>query len=597
MSRRLSAREASAKIAAWLDASTSEDEVAADVEPSDDEQNEVIESDQSDASDSEPAAVDVSDDTGTDDGGDDLDDGDSIPSVETSNRVDKAASWTSKNGFVWSAAEPVPSKTRACNIRHTKEGPQDQARLVQTETDTFRCFIDDDILRMVIENTNRYGQMYMASKGRDPSEWKPIDNIEMNAVIGILYLLGVYRSQHESLRSLWSSGHSGRPVFRAAFGINRFEQILAFLRFDDRKTRQNRKANDKFALFRGVWNVFIANCIRNYVVSGYVTIDEQLIPFRGRCSFRQYMPNKPDKYSLKLFLMCDVSTAYTFNGLPYVGRKGNERCVGLAEHVVKHLVEPVHKSGINVTTDNWFTNSKFASHLFCQQITLLGTVCKNKQEVPHEFVAAKGKAVGSSLFGFCQKQTLLSYVPKKNKAVVLLSTMHDKKEFDHGSGKPVMITDYNKTKGAVDRVDQLCHNYSVQRRTKRWPLAYFYDCLNIAGINGQVVFMAKFPNWEIKHPHRRRIFLENLGFQLIRPWLERRAQVPRLPRATQTAIKICGVEKQKPVEVDEPIKKRRRCHICPLSLDNKTVDRCSGCKEPCCKDHKTVTVVCDYCID
>ena len=45
--------------------------------------------------------------------------------------------------------------------------------------------------------------------------------------------MGVYRSQHESLRSMWSSGPSGRSIFPAAFGRNCFEEIVAYLRFDN----------------------------------------------------------------------------------------------------------------------------------------------------------------------------------------------------------------------------------------------------------------------------------------------------------------------------------------------------------------------------
>lgn len=283
------------------------------------------------------------------------------------------------------SADPPPSKTRACNIRHTKEGPRGEAKNVGSELEAFSCFIDNEILQTIIENTNKYGREYMSSKKGDSNLWTPVDEIEMKAVIGVLYLLGVYRSQHESLRCLWSNGHSARPIFKAAFSVNRFEQILAFLRFDDRDTRQQRASNDKFVPFRSLWNAFVENCRRNYHVSAYVTIDEQLIPFRGRCGFCQYMPSKPDKYGMKLFLMCDVETAYTFNGLPYVGREGNERCVGLAESVVTKLAEPLHKSGINITTDNWFTSSRLATALLSKQITLLGTVRKNKQEVPDEF--------------------------------------------------------------------------------------------------------------------------------------------------------------------------------------------------------------------
>ena len=101
--------------------------------------------------------------------------------------------------------------------------------------------------------------------------------------------------------------------------------------------------------------------------------------------------------------------------------------------------------------------------------------------------------MGSSLFGFRNRQALVSYVRKK-KIVVLLSTMHSDKEVEEAMEKILILLDYNATKAAVDRVDQLCHNYSVQKRTKRWPLPYFYNCLNIAAINSLVIYQAKFPD-------------------------------------------------------------------------------------------------------
>ena len=78
--------------------------------------------------------------------------------------------------------------------------------------------------------------------------------------------------------------------------------------------------------------------------------------------------------------------------------------------------------------------------------------------------------------------------------------MHSDKKVDETTGKPLMILDYNATKAAVDRVDQLCHNYSVQKR-KRWPLAYFYNCLNIAAINALVIYQAKFRDWASGKSH------------------------------------------------------------------------------------------------
>ena len=213
------------------------------------------------------------------------------------------------------------------------------------------------------------------------------------------------------------------------------------------------------------------------------------------------MPSKPDKYGMKLFLLCDCLTGYTYNEKPCLGHQGNQRNVGLASDVVKILSSPLHFSGINITPDNWFTSSQLAADLLQKQITLLGTMRKNRRELPCEFATGKKGSVGSSLFGFSDRQTLVSHVPKKNKAVVLLSTMHNDNKVDKETGLPKMIFNYNATKAAVDQVDQLCHNYSLQKRTKRWPLAYFYNCLNIAGMNSMVIFRAKFSQGESQATH------------------------------------------------------------------------------------------------
>ena len=137
------------------------------------------------------------------------------------------------------------------------------------------------MLRMIIEQNNKYGENY---KGRD--NWSPVDLDEIKGIIGLFFVMGVYRLQHESLQSMWSSDPSGRAIFPAAFGRNCFEEIVACLRFDNRDTRLQRRQTDKFAPFRCFWNRFIENCCKHYGVTAYVTIEKQLIPFQGRCGFR-----------------------------------------------------------------------------------------------------------------------------------------------------------------------------------------------------------------------------------------------------------------------------------------------------------------------
>ncbi|GAV05030.1 hypothetical protein RvY_15218 [Ramazzottius varieornatus] len=49
---------------------------------------------------------------------------------------------------------------------------------------------------------------------------------------------------------------------------------------------------------------------------------------------------------------------------------------------------------------------------------------KNKPEIPSAFLPSKLREVFSSQFGYTSGFTLVSYVPKNGKAVILLSSMH-----------------------------------------------------------------------------------------------------------------------------------------------------------------------------
>ena len=47
---------------------------------------------------------------------------------------------------------------------------------------------------------------------------------------------------------------------------------------------------------------------------------------------------------------------------------------------------------------------------------------------------------------------------------------------------------FNKTKCGVDVTDQMARQYSVKAGTRRWPVAVFYNILDLAGINAFVLY-------------------------------------------------------------------------------------------------------------
>ncbi|KAJ4437502.1 hypothetical protein ANN_17647 [Periplaneta americana] len=81
--------------------------------------------------------------------------------------------------------------------------------------------------------------------------------------------------------------------------------------------------------------------------------------------------------------------------------------------------------------DNWFSSMELVNELKKFDLTYVGTMRKNKREIPEEFLPRKDRKVRSSAFGFTKDVTLVSHVPKKNRNVVLVSTMHHERRVDN----------------------------------------------------------------------------------------------------------------------------------------------------------------------
>ncbi|KAJ8948877.1 hypothetical protein NQ314_008338, partial [Rhamnusium bicolor] len=121
----------------------------------------------------------------------------------------------------------------------------------------------------------------------------------------------------------------------------------------------------------------------------------------------------------------------------------------------------------NITMDNWFSSSQLAIDLkYDLKLTMLGTLRKNKREIPTELVNVANRPEKSCHFAFHKDCTLLSYVPKKKKNILVLSTTHVDDKIDPESEKPMMIVDYNNTKYGADVVDQMCASYILKQKCR-----------------------------------------------------------------------------------------------------------------------------------
>lgn len=194
------------------------------------------------------------------------------------------------------------AKTMACNIIKILPGPKKLSRVIDSEVDAFLQIFSVDIFEEILRCTNVYIDSIKEKFQRD-RDAKYVSMNELQAFLGLLILSGVKTAGHTSFLELWNTDGSGIEVFRACMSSKRFLFLLRTIRFDDVHTRTQRRETDKLAPIRFVLDKFIDNCKNAYCLSEFVTIDEMLVPFRGRCGFIQYIPNKPAKYGLKIFAL------------------------------------------------------------------------------------------------------------------------------------------------------------------------------------------------------------------------------------------------------------------------------------------------------
>ncbi|KAL0893983.1 hypothetical protein ABMA27_014057 [Loxostege sticticalis] len=515
-----------------------------------------------------------------------------------------------KNRYKWSKRAPSRSRTRRHNIITHLPGLAGPAREKRnmSELESWQLLVTDEMVEIIILHTNKKISEFRETHSSTGAHTNYIQKTEMNAFLGLTILAGVFKSGHEDLEGLWDSDGTGRDIFRATMSLKRYLFISSALRFDDVETRNERKANDRAALISEIFNMFINNCQKSYSCSEYITIDEMLCPFRGRCLFRVYMKSKPAKYGIKILCLCDSKTHYLYNAFIYTGKSESRRTdLSIPTRTVLDLVEPLKNSNRNITADNWFSSIELVDKLKEVGLTYVGTLRKNKREIPPEFLPHKTRPVGSSLFGFTNDKTLCSFVPKKSQSVIMISSMHHEESVDTESGKPEIIQFYNGTKGGVDSLDQKCANYSVARRTQRWPCVIFWAILNISSANGFVLWKASNPEKRMK----RNKYLKKIGLDLATPFiLQRKTGYANfstdLKRRIDNILEQIHGQPENQSQSQEPVastssiasnsnRKRARCYLCDWKNDRKHSLKCTKCLHFICKTHSVQNIMCTSC--
>ncbi|WAR15739.1 PGBD4-like protein [Mya arenaria] len=149
------------------------------------------------------------------------------------------------------------------------------------------------LITLIVQHTNAFAQWVQARDGFD-SFWHETSEAEMRAFLAINVLMGI--QQLPLISMYWSSNpFIGNPGIIGTMTCNRFQKLAQYFHVSDRASEPRRgdPGYDRLFKVREVMTAVMDCFKRAYTLSKEVAVDEAMIKYSGRLSFRQYMPNKP----------------------------------------------------------------------------------------------------------------------------------------------------------------------------------------------------------------------------------------------------------------------------------------------------------------
>ena len=307
-----------------------------------------------------------------------------------------------------------------------------------TPLDYFKLFFTDNILDLLVTETNRYAAQCTEAAPKPLPKysylalWVPVTRTDMTVFIALLINMGIVNKPE--VRSYWSVD----PILATSFfgtcmSRNRFEQILMFLHICNNLEQPdvNDPHRDKLFKIRPFLDMFTEACKTVYYPKRDLAVDESMMPWKGRVAFKQFIPSKPTKYGIKMYFCCEAGTGYISCLKMYSGKQGEHAEREHGENVVRYLTSDFHGKGHTIFMDSFFSSLKLFEELKQKGTDAVGTLRANRRGIPLSLKQArmkKGEAQSLHKTAPSEKKSdasLLCMKFKDKKDVFLLSTKHN----------------------------------------------------------------------------------------------------------------------------------------------------------------------------
>jgi hypothetical protein len=258
--------------------------------------------------------------------------------------------------------------------------------------DFFMLFFPEAAFDLITEETNRYALNFFDKPADLPPssrflDWEDVDNDDIQ--IYIATQIGMGLCSKPNINDYWCSTSfmTETPGFKKYFARNRFELITSFLHFSDSNLQPARTehAYDPIYKIKPLFDIVRPTYQQWYIPERELSIDESMIKFKGRLSFRQYMPNKPIKWGIKVWAECESTSGYCLDWYPYCGKDTEATGLGLSHDVVINLTRNMRGFGHHLYIDNFYSSPTLCLALMDHDIGVCGTVRPNRIGYPKNF--------------------------------------------------------------------------------------------------------------------------------------------------------------------------------------------------------------------
>lgn len=254
---------------------------------------------------------------------------------------------------------------------------------------------------------------------------------------------------------------------------------------------------------RGLYDSIRNRCLELPLETN-LSVDEQIIPFKGQINIKQYVKNKPKKWGVKIYVMAGRS-GLMYDFIIYQGSTTPLNPVyvkyGSSAAVVIQLSERITEKNHGLFFDNFFSTYNLFQYLDSRCIYAIGTIRANRFANPRlpSDKEMKKKGRGSSAISI-SKDGIVITKWYDNKSVLVASNFMGIGEQDSCRrwnkttkeyvqvDRPEAIKIYNSNMGGVDKLDFLLSLYRSYVRSKKWTVRMITHAIDLALINSWIEY-------------------------------------------------------------------------------------------------------------